>query len=181
MLDHHGFAWSEARGVPETWKRVGTRFAACRSIWLAEPSYLVGVYLRESRRRNKDGTVVSYLQLAHNDRHPRTGSPVAQVIHSFGRADKVDRAALAGLVASISRFLGLAAAASVPGEVEVLDSRADGRAWVLDRLWERLEIGPAIAKAAAGRRLDGEAAERVIFALVAQRGLEPASKLAATR
>jgi hypothetical protein len=54
---------------------------------------------------NKDGTVVSYLQLAHNERHPVTGSPVAKVIHSFGRADKVDRAALARLVASISRFL----------------------------------------------------------------------------
>ena len=49
--------------------------------------------------------MVSYLQLAHNERHPRTGNPVAKVIHSFGRADKVDRAALARLVASISRFL----------------------------------------------------------------------------
>jgi hypothetical protein len=64
---------------------------------------------------NKDGTVVSYLQLAHNERHPVTGSPVAKVIHSFGRADKVDRAALARLVASISRFLdpGKAVAARV--------------------------------------------------------------------
>ena len=37
---------------------------------------------------NKDGSVVSYLQLAHNERHPVTGSPVAKVIHNFGRADK---------------------------------------------------------------------------------------------
>ena len=140
------------------------------------------MYLRESRRRNKDGTVVSYLQLAHNERHPRTGSPVAKVIHNFGRADLVDREALRRLVASISRFLEpeLAAAAAA-GEVEVLDSRRLGGAWVLDRLWERLEIGQAIRRVAAGRRLDGEAAERVIFALAAQRALEPASKLAATR
>ena len=77
------------------------------------------LYLRESRRRNKDGTVMSYLQLAHNERHPRTGSPVARVIHNFGRADLVDRAALARLVASISRFLepeqAAAAAASADG------------------------------------------------------------------
>jgi hypothetical protein len=141
------------------------------------------VYLRESRRRNKDGTVVSYLQLAHNERHPRTGNPVARVIHNFGRADLVDRAALARLVASISRFLepGQAVAAAAAGEVEVLDSRRMGGAWVLARLWERLEIGQAIRRVAAGRRLDGEAAERVIFALAAQRALEPASKLAATR
>jgi hypothetical protein len=65
--------------------------------------------------------------------------------------------------------------------VEVLDSRRLGGAWVLDRLWERLEIGQAIRRAAEGRQLDGEAAERVIFALAAQRALEPASKLAATR
>jgi DDE family transposase len=141
------------------------------------------VYLREARRVNKDGTVVSYLQLAHNERHPRTGSPVARVIHSFGRADKVDRAALARLVASISRFLdpGPATAAAAAGEVEVIDSRRMGAAWVLGRLWDRLEIGTAIRRAAAGRRLDGDAAERVIFALVAQRACEPGSKLAATR
>ena len=144
---------------------------------------LVGVYLRESRRRNKDGTVVSYLQLAHNERHPVTGSPVAKVIHNFGRADQVDPEALRRLVASISRFLepGQAVAAAAAGEVDILDSRRLGGVWVLDRIWERLEIGAAIRKVAAGRRLDGQAAERIIFALAAQRALEPASKLAATR
>jgi len=141
------------------------------------------VYLRESRRRNKDGTVVSYLQLAHSERHRVTGSPVAKVIHNFGRADQVDRAALARLVASISRFLEpeQAVAAAASGEVEILDARRLGGAWVLDRIWERLEIGAAIGKVAAGRRLDGQVAGRVIFTLAAQRALEPASKLAATR
>ena len=127
--------------------------------------------------------MVSYLQLAHNERHPRTGSPVAKVIHSFGRADMVDRAALARLVASISRFLdpATATAAAAAGQVEVIDSRRMGAAWVLGQLWDRLEIGTAIRRVAAGRRLDGDATERVIFALVAQRACEPGSKLAATR
>jgi len=53
--------------------------------------------LRESRRTNRDGSVVRYLQLAHNERHPVSGSPDSKVIHSFGRADKVDRDALARL------------------------------------------------------------------------------------
>src|SRR5207248_616424 len=48
-------------------------------------------------------------------------------------------------------------------------------------LWERLGIGAALRRVADGRRLDGEATERVIFALVAQRALELGSKLAATR
>jgi len=125
---------------------------------------------------------VSYLQLAHNERHPDTGAPTAKVIHSFGRADTVDRAALARLVSSISRFLDpeQAATAAAGVEVEVVDSRRMGGAWVLDRLWERLGIGAAIRRVAAGRKIDGKLAERVIFALVAQRALEPASKLACT-
>jgi transposase len=127
--------------------------------------------------------VVRYLQLAHNERHPQTGNSVAKVVHNFGRADTVDREALARLVSSISRFLTpeQAATAAGGGEVEVIDARRLGGAWTLDRLWERLGIGAAIRRAAAGRRLDGETSERVVFALVAQRALEPGSKLAATR
>ncbi|MGB6453973.1 MAG: IS1634 family transposase [Streptosporangiaceae bacterium] len=141
------------------------------------------MYLRETRRVNKDGSVVRYLQLAHNERNPVTGVPAAKVIYNFGRAETVDRAALARLVASIARFLepeqALAAAAGTG--VEIVDSRRLGGAWVLGRVWERLEIGKAIRRVAAGRRVDGDAVGRVIFALAAQRALEPASKLAATR
>lgn len=141
------------------------------------------MYLREARRRNRDGSVVSYLQLAHNERHPETGVSTAKVIHGFGRTETVDRAGLARLVSSISRFLDpeQAVAAAAGAEVEVLDARKLGGAWVLDRVWERLGIGAAVRRVAAARRVDGELAERVIFALVAQRALEPASKLEATR
>ncbi len=138
------------------------------------------MYLRESKRRNQDGSTVSYLQLAHNERHRRTGSPVAKVIHNFGRADKVDKEALRRLVTSISRFLEPAEAIrAVEGsDVEVVDARRFGGAYVLDELWHRLGIARALNVAAAGRRVDGEVVERILFALVAQRCLEPASKLA---
>ena len=126
---------------------------------------------------------MSYLQLAHNERHPETGSPVAKVIHNFGRADKVDREALTRLVRSISRVLDVTVdGPGVPGgDVEIIDSRRLGGTFVLDRVWERLGIAQAIRSAAQGRRIDAEAVERVCFALVAQRCLEPASKLAAVR
>jgi hypothetical protein len=140
------------------------------------------MYLRETRRTNRDGSVVSYLQLAHNERHPETGNSVAKVIHNFGRAEQVDRVALTRLVSSISRFLTpeQATAAAHGAEVEIIDSRPLGGAWTLDRVWERLGIGAAIRRVATGRRLDGEAVERIVFALVAQRALKPGSKLAAT-
>jgi hypothetical protein len=105
---------------------------------------------------------------------------VAKVIHNFGRADQVDREGLARLVSSISRFL-TPEQAPAGGEVDIVDSRRLGGAWTLQRIWDRLGIGAAIRRAAAGGRVDGEAVERVVFALVAQRALEPGSKLAATR
>ena len=51
---------------------------------------------------------------------------------------------------------------------------------MLDALWERLGIGPAMRRLLKGRRLD-PAAERALFALVANRALAPSSKLAAAR
>ncbi len=97
--------------------------------------------------------------------------PRARVIHHFGRADRVDREALSRLVRSISRFLdpAEAVAATVPGEVEVLDARAMGSAWVADRLWERLGIAAGIRRVASARRVDSALVERVLFAMVANR------------
>ena len=157
--------------------------SACHATVADRAALLVGMYLRETRRTNKDGSVVRYLQLAHNTRHPETGVSTASVIHNFGRAENVDREALARLVSSISRFLDPAdaVAAAAGAEVDILDSRRLGGAWVLDQVWCRLGIAAALHRSAAGRRLDAEATERVIFALVAQRALEPASKLAACR
>ena len=46
------------------------------------------MYLRTIQRRNKDGSTVRYVQLAHNVRHPSSGNSVAKVLHSFGREDR---------------------------------------------------------------------------------------------
>ncbi len=40
------------------------------------------MYLPATCRSNKDGTVVSYVQLAHNERDPNTGTPKAKIIHN---------------------------------------------------------------------------------------------------
>jgi hypothetical protein len=139
------------------------------------------MYLRETKRRNADGSSVSYLALAQNERDPVTGVPRARIIHRFGRADEVDREALARLVRSISRFLdpAEAVAATASGEVSIIESRTMGSAWLADRLWERLEIGKVIINSAAGRRFEAERVERAIFAMVANRlSVRPLSKLA---
>ena len=139
------------------------------------------MYVRETRRRNADGSEVGYLALAHNVRDPKTGVPRAEIVHRFGRSDQVDRAALRRLIKSIGRFLDPAdqVAATVSGEVSVIESRAMGGCWVADRLWQRLGIDEAIVEAVGGRRLDAQALERTIFAMVANRlSVRPLSKLA---
>gem|GEM_PF-4345082 len=52
---------------------------------------------------------------------------------------------------------------------------------MLDRLWDRLGIGAALRRVAAGRRVDGSAGGAGGVRAGAQRALEPGSKLAATR
>jgi hypothetical protein len=134
------------------------------------------MYLRTIARRNKDGTTVRYLQLAHNVRNER-GNAVAEVVHSFGREDELDRDALARLVRSISRFLDpeQALAASVGSELAFTGSRPYGGGYLLDALWRRLGIDKALTAAAAGRKVSA-ATERLIFTLVANRALDPSSK-----
>jgi hypothetical protein len=145
-----------------------------------------GTYLRTIARRNKDGSVVRYVQLAHNERHPVSGNAVAKVVYSFGREDQLDREALSRLVASITRYLGPSAQLMLPGpgegereewagdgELAFVASRQFGGTWVPDGLWRRLGIDERIRKLLTGRRCDPEQVERVLFALVANRALEP--------
>jgi hypothetical protein len=60
------------------------------------------------------------------------------------------------------------------------ESRPLGGTWALDALWSRLGIGKEMRRPLKGRRRD-EQAERVLFALVANRTRAPSSKLAAAR
>ena len=86
-------------------------------------------------------------------------------------------------MSSISRILDpVGVAPSVASsDVEIADSRRLGGAFVLDQMWDRLGIGAALRSTAKGRRINADVVERICFALVAQRCLEPASKLAAVR
>jgi hypothetical protein len=138
------------------------------------------MYLRATPRRNSDGSVVRYLQLAHNAWDPQAKRSRVQVLYNFGREDANNRAALQRLVASVSRFLDpdQALAATAGEGLAFVESRPLGGAWVLDGLWHRLGIDTTMRRLLAGRRLD-PSAERVLFALVCNRALAPSSKLAA--
>jgi transposase len=149
----------------------------------------VGVYLRTSSRRNRDGSTVRYVSIAHNERAPG-GPSVAKVLLPLGREDRLDVAGLRRLVGSINRYLGEetgsdagAQVGAEPGDgpgggLTISDSRPAGGTWLLDGLWQQLGIGTALREVLGGRRF-GTDMERVAFALVANRALAPASKVAA--
>jgi len=140
------------------------------------------MYLRTSTRRNRDGSVVRYLQLARNQWDRQAGQSRATVVYNFGREDRVDRASLARLANSLTRLLDPQErlVASATEELSFVESRPMGGSFVLDQLWRRLDIDVTLRRLLVGRKLDPRV-ERVLFALVANRALEPLSKLAATQ
>jgi hypothetical protein len=141
------------------------------------------MYLRTTQRRNADGGVVRYVQLAHN--HRVDGVTQAEVLVSLGREDTLDRDGLVRLVTSINRYLGLPQAGMPADAVElvgdgltVTESRPLGTAHLLDGLWRQLGVDNALRRVLGSRRFTTDV-ERVLFALVANRAIEPSSKLAA--
>jgi hypothetical protein len=100
-----------------------------------------------------------------------------RVVHSFGREDQLDRAAVQRLAGSLGRLLGQEPAGAAP-ELAYSGSVAYGGTYLLDQLWQRLGIGQVMTAMLDGTRRDA-ATERVLFALVANRALDPSSKLAA--
>jgi hypothetical protein len=140
------------------------------------------MYLRTTQRRNKDGSVVRYYALAENTRHPEKGHVEARVVHSFGRADRLDRAVLERLVASIRRVL--AEESSEPmveragvGDIEIEAVFELGVAHVVKSLWNRLGIGAAIASTIAEKKLKAPHLA-ALLAMAMQRLERPGSKLA---
>ena len=147
------------------------------------------MYLRTTQRKNKDGSTVQYLHLAHNLRDPETGMSTPHNIHNFGRADQLDREVLVRLCNSIARVCGVV----VHDPTETGDQRAMGdaglsdgvrlvttvelgTALVIEALWERLCIGEALRAAA---KVSGCTVpyERALLAMTANRLCEPESKL----
>jgi len=150
------------------------------------------MYLRSTRRNNRDGSQVEYYALAHNYRDPETGTVKARVVHSFGRADQLDREELVRLCHSIGRVCGVKVTDPIekrstgqgnlfhdsvlPEGFRRIETRHLGPVLVIEALWERLGIGKTLRKLCnqKGSRIPYE---RALFAMVANRLCDPHSKL----
>jgi hypothetical protein len=121
------------------------------------------------------------VQLAHN--HRKGKNTQAEVLVQLGREDRLDMDGLRRLVGSIGRYLdGHGALPAGPDAddqaLQVESSRTLGAVWLLDALWQRLGVAGALAKLLGTRRF-GTDVERVLFALVCNRAVDPMSKLGA--
>jgi hypothetical protein len=145
------------------------------------------MYLRSTKRKNKNGTVTEYLQLAHNVRDPETNATVARIIHSFGRADQLDRDALVRLARSIARVCGITIldpggdgaqerGGGLPDDLEILRTVELGTVMVIEALWGRLGIGTTL-RALLGKGKYAVAYDQALLAMIANRLCEPESKL----
>jgi transposase len=129
------------------------------------------MYLRTTKRRTEDGGEVRYYQLAENVWDREKGCAVAKVVYNFGRADQLDGEKLRRLAKSILRLFDGEAALAAEPDVRVIDAWPYGAVYVLEQLWRELEIDKVLGR---GR---GRTFERALFALTANRALQPYSKL----
>lgn len=148
------------------------------------------MYLRSTKRKNKDGSIVEYYQLAHNERHPDTGKPVAKIIHNFGRSDQLDREHLVRLCRSIARVCNLTvldpagdnnARTSADDDILPADLGIDrtvalGAVYAIEALWDKIGLKKTLLDICAAT---GKPAlyERALFAMTANRLCAPESKL----
>ena len=136
------------------------------------------MYMRENRSGGH-----TYVSLAHNERDERDGVSRARILYNFGRKDRLDVDAVRRLIASLSRYLPGDEVASpleagVAGEpLEFLAAKRLGPALVLDGVWRALGLD-GVFERLLGERSFRTPVERSVFAMVAQRAIDPGSKLA---
>ncbi len=137
------------------------------------------MYLRTTQRRNADGSTVRYYQLAENTWDTAKGCAVARVVYNFGRADQLDVATLQRLAKSILRVVQEQQGQVVSEDgtaIQLLGAWPFGGVWVLQQLWKELGID-AILRQQAGLKRSTLRLLDAIFVMVANRTLEPVSKL----
>jgi hypothetical protein len=131
------------------------------------------MFLREVVTGRREGNPVRYAQIVEAFRNEQ-GKSRHRVLLSLGRVDRLDRDQVRRLVVALSRYLETG---TMPEGGRLGEVRDFGVGYLADGLWRRLEL-PAFFTKQLRRRKYEAPVERALFALVAQRLADPASKLA---
>jgi transposase len=146
------------------------------------------MYLRTTKRKNKDGSVVTYYQLAHNLWDPENKKSLTRIIHNFGRADQLDPNQLVRLCKSIARVCDVQVtdplkpisecsdSPGLPENLQLVRTLELGTVVVIQALWERLGIGKVLREVI--QQSDCQVPyQRALLAMTANRLCEAESKL----
>jgi len=135
------------------------------------------VFVRETVSTRKHGADVTYLHLAHNVWDAKEKKAHTKILHSFGRKDQLDVAAVKRLVKSLAAYLPHEEQFELFGpELTFPWCRPFGAVYALDQLWKRFGLQQFFQRHLRERAFQIPV-ERALFAMVAQRALAPASKL----
>jgi hypothetical protein len=135
------------------------------------------MYLRETRQKRADGSLVTHLQLAESVWNPHKKRSEVRILHNCGRAEDsrtVER--LRQLARSILKKCDPQEIVQQSTAWRLIDAWPYGALYVLEALWKRLGIADIMADQLKGRKLDFPV-ERALFAMVANRACAPCSKL----
>ncbi len=141
------------------------------------------MYIRTTQRKNRDGSIVRYLQLAESVWDAERQRSQTRIVYNLGREEDLDVQAMRRLAGSILRI-------ACPDDLERLEveakalgqpirihwAREFGGLHLLRALWERLGLGEEMRRAVEGRPTAALLAEAA-FLMVANRALAPESKL----
>jgi hypothetical protein len=142
------------------------------------------MYLRTTKANTKADGPVEYLQLCQNYYDKHTKRSKTEVVYNFGRKDLVDVSTIQQLVSNLANYIAKETGEIVPQlfatgpgpAATFLGSVNLGGTWLLDQLWQRIGIAKALKRVLVDRKYDIPL-ERLIFSMVANRALDPASKL----
>ena len=113
------------------------------------------MYLRESRQKRADGSVLTHLQLAENVWDPDKQRAQVKIIYSCGRADDpATTERLRRLGRSILRRCAPEEIVAENPSWQVVNAWPYGDLYVLEQLWRRLGIGEVVAEVCGGRKFD---------------------------
>ena len=107
------------------------------------------MYLRESKQRRADGSVVTYLQLAENVWDAAKGRSQASIVYNCGRADDpeaIER--LRRLAKSILHRCSPEAIVGAGGDWRLICAWPYGDIYVLEAIWKQLGIDAVVRQQA---------------------------------
>jgi hypothetical protein len=135
------------------------------------------MYLRETRQKRADGSLVTHLQLAESVWNPHKKRSEVRIVHTCGRAEDPKTAErLRNLARSILKRCDPHEIVQHSTQWRLVDAWPYGPLYVLAALWQRLGLADILTDQLKGRKLDVPV-ERALFAMVANRACAPCSKL----